>query len=168
MSNFDSLYERSLYLSPDQQDLLLAALSSGDKSSKMTKPDHHPNPRSDFSLQDSHPNTSSPQDNSFDNTRVSNQDLFESPLEEPLDLGQLGFGGSPFLDFDLDVDFDPNEDLIGDLLGPSPNGEDNEQREKRKSIDGNEEEESGKKRRETDDKTAKKPGRKPLTSEPTT
>ncbi|EGE77501.1 bZIP transcription factor AP-1/Yap1 [Blastomyces dermatitidis ER-3] len=168
MSNFDSLYERSLYLSPDQQDLLLAALSSGDKSSKMTKPDHRHNPQSDFNLQDSRPNTSSPQDNSFDNTGVSNQDLFESPPEEPLDLGQLGFDGSPFLGFDLDVDFDPNEDLIGDLPGPSPNGEDNEQREKRKSIDGNEEEESGKKRKETDDKTAKKPGRKPLTSEPTT
>ncbi|PGH08145.1 hypothetical protein GX51_01298 [Blastomyces parvus] len=168
MSNFDTLYERSLYLSPDQQDLLLAALSSGEKSSKMTKSDPLHNPKSDFNLQNSRPNSSSPQNNSFDNTGLSNQDLFESPPEEALDLGQLSYDGSPFLGFDLDVDFDPSDDMIGDLPGPSPNGEDNEQGEKRKSIDGNEGEESGKKRRETDDKTAKKPGRKPLTSEPTT
>lgn len=171
MSDFESLYQRSLYLSPDQQDLLLAALSSGDKSAKMAKTESRHNSQSEFSLQDSRPNSSSPQDNSFDNTGISNQDLFESPPEESLDSGQLGFDGSPFLDFDLDVDFDASgvEDLIGDLPGTSPNGDDSEQGEKRKSIDGNdEEEESGKKRKETDDKIAKKPGRKPLTSEPTT
>ncbi|OJD14632.1 hypothetical protein AJ78_05029 [Emergomyces pasteurianus Ep9510] len=173
MSDFDSLYQRSLYLSPDQQDLLIAALSSGDKSaiSKMAKTEARHNSRSESNLLDSRPNSSSPQANSFDNTLMSNQDLFESPPEESLDSAQLGFEGSPFLDFDLDVDFDASgvDDLIGDLPGTSPNGDDIEHREKRKSIDGNDEdEESGKKRRETDDKTAKKPGRKPLTSEPTT
>ncbi|KKZ63319.1 hypothetical protein EMCG_02320 [[Emmonsia] crescens] len=137
----------------------------------MAKTESRHNSQSEFSLLDSRPNSSSPQDNSFDNTGISNQDLFESPPEESLDSGQLGFDGSPFLDFDLDVDFDASgvEDLIGDLPGTSPNGDDSEQGGKRKSIDGNDdEEESGKKRKETDDKIAKKPGRKPLTSEPTT
>ncbi|KAG5300185.1 bZIP transcription factor [Histoplasma capsulatum G186AR] len=168
MSDFDSLYQRSLYLSPDQQDLLLAALASGDKTAKMANGQSQPNPPSEAQFPDSRPNSSSPQVNSFDNTGISNRDIFESPPDEPLDIAQLGFEGSPFLGFDLDVDFDPREDLIGDLPGPSPNGDDIEQGEKRKSIDGNEEAEGGKKRRETDDKMAKKPGRKPLTSEPTT
>ncbi|OAX78505.1 hypothetical protein ACJ72_07186 [Emergomyces africanus] len=171
MSDFESLYQRNLYLSPDQQDLLLAALSSGDKSAKMATTHPRHNSRSESNLLDSRPNSSSPQSNSYDNILVSNQDLFESPPEESLDSAQMGFEGSPFLDFDLDVDFDASgvDDLIGDLPGTSPNGDDIENREKRKSIDGNDEdEENDKKRRETDEKTAKKPGRKPLTSEPTT
>ncbi|ODH13137.1 hypothetical protein ACO22_07564 [Paracoccidioides brasiliensis] len=166
MSDFGSLYQRSLYLSPDQQDLLLAALSSTRKTIKVPKEASRHNSQSATKMLDSHPDSFSQQVTAT----TSAQDLFESPTEEPLDSGQLGFDGSPFLDFDFDVDFDSSGvgDLIGDLQGTSP-GDDAEPREKRKSIDGNDdEEENGKKRRETDDKTAKKPGRKPLTSEPTT
>jgi AP-1-like factor len=75
---------------------------------------------------------------------------------------------SPFLDFDLDPDFDllGNESLIGDLPDVD-SAHDESGREKRKSLDGHAEEESGKKRKENEDRPAKKPGRKPLTSEPT-
>ena len=83
----------------------------------------------------------------------------------------MGFGTdeSPFLDFDPDVDFDfqGTDQLIGDL----PEFENHESGDKRKSFDGDEDDSNnGKKRRESDDKdkSAKKPGRKPLTSEPTT
>lgn len=74
---------------------------------------------------------------------------------------------SPFLDFDPEADFgdesfdfDENARMIGDIPG--------ELHDKRKSIDGkDDDDEGGGKRREGEDKTAKKPGRKPLTSEPT-
>ncbi|KAJ5554749.1 bZIP transcription factor bZIP-1 [Penicillium sp. DV-2018c] len=78
----------------------------------------------------------------------------------------LGDDESPFLDFtpELDFDYPSSANLIGDLPGSSAY----DIGEKRKSLDGKsalEAEETGKKRRESE---AKKPGRKPLTSEPTT
>lgn len=161
MSEFDSLYQRNLYLSPDQQDLLVAALSSQNPASKpqksgsasISKPEPKPSPKMRSS------------------SRSSNGGLTESPSKETPGSGHLEFGNeeSPFLDFDLDVDFDANgmDDLIGDLPDSIANDE-TESREKRKSIDESEPDESGNKRRESEDRLAKKPGRKPLTSEPTT
>lgn len=82
--------------------------------------------------------------------------------------GNLEFSDdSPYLDFDPEADFgdetfdfDEDSRMIGDIPG--------ELHEKRKSMDGkDDDDEGGGKRREGDDKTAKKPGRKPLTSEPT-
>lgn len=88
-----------------------------------------------------------------------------------------------FLDFNADADFDfrDAENFFGDIPGsvaPEANSEEPEiaenspeSREKRKDlVDGKSEdnsEETGKKRKESDDKGARKPGRKPLTSEPT-
>lgn len=95
----------------------------------------------------------------------------ESPIQDIPGSGTLEVGpdDSPFLDFDLDEDYDLTGELIGDLPDPADLGEESESREKRKSIDGEPEElDNLKKRRESDgDKIAKKPGRKPLTSEPT-
>ncbi|PGH02237.1 hypothetical protein AJ79_07686 [Helicocarpus griseus UAMH5409] len=169
MSDFDSLYQRSLYLSPEQQDLLLAALSSADKSTKVSKNNFRGSPRVNYNMTDSLPKSTSPQ--VINETDTSPHGFLESPSEQALGPNQLDFDGSPFLDFDFDVDFDANGagEMIGDLAGTSSAGDEGETGEKRKSIDGkDDEEESGKRRRETDDKTAKKPGRKPLTSEPTT
>lgn len=83
--------------------------------------------------------------------------------------GKLEFSDdSPFLDFDPEADFgddtfdfDDDSRMIGDLPG--------DLHDKRKSVDGkDDDDEGGGKRREGEDKTtAKKPGRKPLTSEPT-
>ena len=88
--------------------------------------------------------------------------------------GQLdGFDGdtSPLLDFDLeDGNFDwDNSGMIGDLPA-LPNGDNGDHHDKRKkSIDDDDGDEAGGKRREAGEKTsARKPGRKPLTGEPTT
>ena len=86
---------------------------------------------------------------------------------------QLDFSNdeSPYLDFDFDGEADDvfdrefNEQMAGDI--PEPNA--HELHDKRKTIHGNENsDDGGGKRREADDKSNKKPGRKPLTSEPTT
>ncbi|KAI1737395.1 PAP1-domain-containing protein [Xylaria scruposa] len=101
---------------------------------------------------------------------------------------------SPFLDYDYDVgpdssfDFDFSNEgqlddqarMIGDLPGDSPDSSDgakdnskasspdNESSDKRSHPDDDDEEEgeNGAKRREGEGKVAKKPGRKPLTNEP--
>ncbi|KAI0429110.1 transcription factor PAP1-domain-containing protein [Xylaria sp. FL1042] len=102
---------------------------------------------------------------------------------------------SPFLDYDYDIgqdtsfDFDFGNDdqagtqarMIGDLPGSSPDGSDgakdntskgsspdNESSDKRShpDEDDDDEVESGAKRRESEGKVPKKPGRKPLTNEP--
>jgi len=77
---------------------------------------------------------------------------------------------SPFVDYldgDNGFDFDNADgDMIGSLPGDTPG----DSSEKRKSPDDgdDDDDEGGGKRREGEDKQAKKPGRKPLTSEPTT
>ncbi|KAI1608810.1 fungal AP-1-like factor [Exophiala viscosa] len=125
-----------LLLSPEQQDLLMAALNSNQSSTGQKTSSH-------------------------------GLDFTPSMSSAP-GSGNLNFSDeSPFLDFDPQVDFgdesfdfDENARMIGDIPGVL--------HDKRKSIDGkDDDDERGGKRREGEDKTAKKPGRKPLTSEPT-
>ena len=132
-----------LYLSPEQQDLLMVALNSNQS-----------------------PKQSSTQ-------KTTPQNLNFTPNMSAPGSGNLDFSDdSPFLDFDPDADFgddsydyDENSRMIGDIPDKSDS---QELHDKRKSIDGDDDEdEGGGKRREGNDKTAKKPGRKPLTSEPT-
>lgn len=160
MTDYNSLYQQGLYLSPDQQDLLLAALSSNNPPQKNHNQSPHPKAESDGTPK---------------HTPSGSVNLSPSAGNDPLgnQSGGLGYGDdeSPFLDFNPDVDFDfqGSESLIGDIPGSVPASEDYEPGDKRKDMDGkseNENEESGKKRRESDGQ-AKKPGRKPLTSEPT-
>ncbi|KAI9765445.1 MAG: DNA-binding transcription factor yap1 [Geoglossum simile] len=102
--------------------------------------------------------------------------LYDSPLQKTPASSEFGadLDTSPYLDYELDLDADGNYDLdvddqmIGSLPGaPTSDGEGGAS-EKRKLPEGeNEDDEGGGKRREGEDKTAKKPGRKPLTSEPT-
>lgn len=90
---------------------------------------------------------------------------------------------SPLLDFDYDFNnadssfdfsFDNGNDdsrMIGDLPGApstarSESASDQDSPDKRSHPD-DDEEENGAKRRESEDKVSKKPGRKPLTTEPT-
>jgi AP-1-like factor len=101
-------------------------------------------------------------------------DIYTSPIQQTPGSGQLSnFDESPsFLDYDLDdgnFDWDNSGDqLFGDLPGTEYN-EDGEHHDKRKAASGEDDEEEGSsKRREGNDKGAKKPGRKPLTGEPTT
>lgn len=95
-----------------------------------------------------------------------------------------GFQESPFLDIDYDFSGDASFDMsfgddsqakmIGDLPGSNASetsakaSSDNNDNEKRSHPDDdNEDEEGSAKRQETGDKAPKKPGRKPLTTEPT-
>lgn len=168
MTDFNSIYQQNLYLSPEQQNLLMAALNSNNHSQKQAENKSSKNrSRTQSSSNETTPSNS----NGFD---PASSTYFESPLlQDAPGSGQLGFGSdeSPFLDFDPDVDFDfqGTDELIGDL----PDFESPEPGDKRKSLGGEgDDASSGKKRRESDDKdkdkAAKKPGRKPLTSEPTT
>ncbi|PWY76997.1 putative transcriptional factor [Aspergillus heteromorphus CBS 117.55] len=158
MTDYNALYQHSLYLSPDQQDLLLAALSSNNPPQKQQNNTQPSGPKSD---PESTPGN------------ASSASFNMSPAFDPSQphSGGLGYGDddSPFLDFNPELDFDlqGSENLIGDL--PESLSEEPESGEKRKDMDEplDENEGSGKKRRESDDKAAKKPGRKPLTSEPT-
>ncbi|KAL4987648.1 transcription factor PAP1-domain-containing protein [Aspergillus falconensis] len=157
MADYNSLYQHGLYLSPDQQDLLLAALSSNNPPSKQKqnaqKPELGSNP------------STTPGQASLGSFNAS--PAFEGSHQ----FDSLNYDESPFLDFnpELEWDFPGSENLIGDLPG-SATSDDHEVGEKRKESNSNGEV-HGKKRRESDDKsddkTSKKPGRKPLTSEPT-
>lgn len=158
MGDYDQrLYDQGLYLSPDQQDLLLAALSSNIPANK--QPNRTPQIKTDHSPDHLVSNDlSAPPSGGYEQS--------QSRLNA---FGGFGDEESPFLDFDPNVDFEfpGSADLIGDLPGTVP-GQDYDIGEKRKSMDGKVEaegEDTGKKRRESE---AKKPGRKPLTSEPTT
>jgi AP-1-like factor len=102
--------------------------------------------------------------------------LTESPLEAP-GSGTLGFEESPFIDYDYEFDADGSFDydfsngsqgqMIGNLPGTSSDGDaDGHDKRSHPDEDGDDEEGGGK-RREGDEKASKKPGRKPLTSEPT-
>lgn len=142
-----------LHLSPDQQHLLLAALNSNKPSNTVLttqgtrKQDHN---------------------NHFQSFTSTDMSDFTAPGSGHLDFSD----DSPYLDFGLDGEVDDSFDydeagrMIGDLPEESPLSD---LHDKRKSIDGRDEDDEGnRKRREGDDKMAKKPGRKPLTSEPTT
>lgn len=147
------------YLDHNQQDLLLAALNSQANGRQNT----HGNSNFDTIKQESESNTQ-PAMNS-----VSDDGLFMSPAQAHLD--NIGNDFTPDLDY-LDNDFDfENADLGGEMIGSLPGGVDSngvEQHEKRKNPDEDDDEEEGDAKRQEGEKGSKKPGRKPLTSEPTT
>jgi AP-1-like factor len=164
MSSSNAQYNRDLYLSPNQQDLLLAALSSNNP-----QPSGLPNnPQVGQSRNSA--NSRSPQVGQQNN--MGNGQLFDSPIQQTPGSGNFLEENSPFLDYeDADGSFDfdfSGAQMIGDLPDGSNGSEEGDLHDKRKSIDGKtDDDEGGGKRRESDDKSAKKPGRKPLTSEPT-
>lgn len=101
----------------------------------------------------------------------------ESPVQAPGSGTLNGFEESPFIDYDYEFDGadgfdyefanDSQGQMIGKLPGTSSDG-DAETHDKRSHPDDDgDEDEGGGKRREGDEKSSKKPGRKPLTSEPT-
>lgn len=160
-------YGPDLTLTPHQEDLLRTALSSNnpiESSSQISRNGTSGTTRSN----------SDPKQLQRTNDHMANgPNMFTSPLQETPGSGQLGsFDESPFLDYELDdgnFDWDNSTDqLFGDLPGTESHV-DGEHHDKRKaSMDDEDDEEGTSKRREGDDKSAKKPGRKPLTGEPTT
>ncbi|KAH7384590.1 transcription factor PAP1-domain-containing protein [Pyrenochaeta sp. MPI-SDFR-AT-0127] len=151
------------YLDATQQDLLLAALASNNQNSSDIFSAGLNDNRSMSNAQYPYP---------IDSLDPA---YFTSPQQSTPANGFNGVGieESPFVDLlegDGSFDFD-NADgdvMIGALPGDTPG----DSHEKRKSPgdddDDDDEDEGGGKRREGEDKQAKKPGRKPLTSEPTT
>ncbi|KAI9840455.1 MAG: DNA-binding transcription factor yap1 [Sclerophora amabilis] len=164
------------YLSPDQRDLLLAALSSN-KAEPNSASATNPQTGQGAPLNNERPGLSNgrPSSQIYGNLSAhknmsqytSSPVQYDTPAKSHNSNPVLE---SPFLDYDLDLDFDESFDsengtMIGNLPDGSPD-EEHDLHDKRKSIDG-EDDEGGGKRREGDDKVARKPGRKPLTSEPT-
>jgi len=159
-----------LSLTPSQEGLLRTALSSNAAQG------HHQK-HSDGSL--NHENSFTGAEQSDDGAMANGSDMYTSPTQKTPGSGGLGsFDESPFLDNydnldDGNFDWDNNgEELFGDLPGTEFN-EFGDHHDKRKaSTDEDGDEEGSSKRREGDDKavkkTAQKPGRKPLTGEPTT
>ena len=174
-TNNDTTYDPDLYLSPDQQDLLLAALSSNNPDSSNASimfPGRGPISRS-TSAQIKHNPQAHSKPHTMSTHILSNGQYASSvPTPGSGGLGAVGLDDSPFLDFDLEdgsFDWDNSGDqLIGNIPGTSSNGDEPDLHDKRKSPgDDIDDEDGGGKRREGDDKSSKKPGRKPLTSEPT-
>jgi AP-1-like factor len=101
----------------------------------------------------------------------------ESPVQAPGSGTSNGFEDSPFIDYDYEFDADGGFDydfandsqgqMIGNLPGSSSDGDADTHDKRSHPDDDGDDEEGGGKRREGDEKSSKKPGRKPLTSEPT-
>jgi AP-1-like transcription factor len=160
-------FDPNTYLSPDQQDLLLAALSTSDSTRNSFPPSQGSRMLPDASKaqpQRSPANSSSSNINSRND--LSFVDGFgDYPLDDPT--------FEDFLDGDIDDSFDVNDfgDQSFNGLPQDIHPADTEKdiHDKRKNPVHDEDEIDGEhKRRESEDKASKKPGRKPLTSEPTT
>ena len=157
----DKFFESSLYLNPNEQDLLVTALNSNKTATSGTMPGNG--------------TKGTPKRGDTTNSQKSQV----SPGQVAPGSGSLhdmSFDNSPFLDYELDdgnFDWDINGEMVGALPGNdkedsgSPEA-DGEGGDKRKSPEDENDEDGGGKRREGEDKNSKKPGRKPLTSEPTT
>lgn len=163
------------YLSTTQQDLLLAALASNNynKSDAVSHSNAIKRSDSDSNLDGQFVPPTYVDGGLFDTTSKS--------IQQPADFGNFDFDDtSPYIDYldgDTTLNFSSNdlggEDMFGSVPGPrteSSESDKGDKPDKRKSPDeaADEDEDGDPKRREGDDKTAKKPGRKPLTSEPTT
>jgi AP-1-like factor len=161
------------YLSSNQQDLLVAALNSQSNNADTSRSTAGRGP---VMIKRS---ASDPDNNLLTMSSNANQ-LFMSPQDA---AGLDNFDYTPELDYlDGDSGFDfENADLGGEMIGALPGRSDSSDgvyatagdgHEKRKSRDEYGETEEGDfKRQETQEgekSGAKKPGRKPLTSEPTT
>lgn len=176
----DEIFNPDLYLSQDQQDLLAAAFASNNPGPRTGNilyktptgfvQGNAPPSRAQVGLsQQYRPSPAIPQ---LQASTIPQQ--ISPETTSPLD--DLGLGGSPALDFGLDLNFDDfggtkKEDQLATGESHADLGateHDDDIHDKRKNPDGIKvEDDGGNKRREGDDKTAKKPGRKPLTSEPT-
>ncbi|KAK4128455.1 PAP1-domain-containing protein [Parathielavia appendiculata] len=140
---------QGLVLTPQQQSLLFAALNSN-------RPNNSPS-NAGFNMSPLTYNGSPVQ-------RTDGLSTFNSSPDLDYDYDYAG----PDSSFDFPFDDANQPKMIGDLPGaqraPKSTSPDSESPEKRSHPDDGES--SGAKRRESEEKVAKKPGRKPLTTEP--
>ena len=168
MAGIDSHF--TPYLTSNQQDLLRAALASNRPSFDNTR---EPSSHTKQALSAPKQPAQMLQTNSDGNMFASPQQLLGSGS-----LGTFDIDNTPFLDsLDGDNSFDfesgqvDGQDMFGSIPDSAANAADSpEKHMKRKnsSDQDDEDEDPDSKRREGDDKIAKKPGRKPITTEPTT
>ena len=176
MVSEDATINPSLYLSPNEQDLLVTALNSNKPPNTQARQSNPSLPMTSNQHNGSRPAFSPVQHGSLDGLGRNGSGSFTSPVQKTPGSGNLGIGldESPFQDYDIDdgnFDWDQNGDqMFGGLPGVSGDDDDTEHHDKRRHSEeqDDEDEEGGGKRREGDEKGSKKPGRKPLTSEPTT
>ena len=150
------------YLSPNQQDLLVAALNS--QAAKKT--------RAKAALGNTGLEITTSDASQPHSTTMSGSAVFQSPAN--MDGFNPDFTPDlDYLDGDGSFDFD-NADLGGEMIGgiPGLDADGNpEQHDKRKNSDEDGSPEEGDAKRQEvgeGEKGSKKPGRKPLTNEPTT
>ncbi len=102
---------------------------------------------------------------------MNDTDDYRSPDEDGPVSG-LDAVTSPLVDFDLEdgnFDWDNSGGLFGDLPNLlTDDGTEHHDKRKKSTDEDDEEEEGSGKRRESDERAARKPGRKPITGEPTT
>lgn len=105
------------------------------------------------------------------NIMMNDTDIYRSPDEDGPFSG-VDTVTSPLVDFDLEdgnFDWDNSRDLFGDLPNlATDDGTEHHDKRKKSTDEDDEEEEGNGKRREGDERAARKPGRKPITGEPTT
>ncbi len=169
----ETIFGPDLALTPDQQQLLRTVLSSNRPPNPATR--QYPTPGSSPKKPHNSRSNSNLKQNQNSSPSNPNSKMFDSPVQETPDSGNLGSAGfdeSPFLEFEDDgnFDWDTNGDMMFGSLPGEENQDENEQHPKRKNSEDDEEDGEGdNKRHEGNDKSVKKPGRKPLnSSEPTT
>ena len=164
----ESTFNPDTSLNAEQQALLRSALASNKPPVNSISNQSKPSSASPSSMANGKPNgNASAADNSIDPARA-----YPSPddLQQPLKSGRFDEG--PLLDFGFDdgsFDWENNDDSLD--FGNNTHLEDDhpEHDEKRKHPDSEEDDQEGShKRLESEDKASKKPGRKPITGEPTT
>lgn len=176
MSTTNDQFDAQYNLDQNQQGLLLAALNSNN-------PSRHNTPKTTLQHNFNHSATGTSQDMSqqFDFEGMDSTLFMNGQSSMPMGNFETSLGESPHLDFleNNDPNYEGNFDFDlsgtdGQMIGALPGSEDGSQdiHDKRKMSedddDDEDEHENGAKRQETGEgKTAKKPGRKPLTSEPT-
>ncbi|QDS71972.1 hypothetical protein FKW77_001313 [Venturia effusa] len=176
MTSTNDQFNAQYNLDQTQQGLLLAALNSNNPSRNNT-----PKTALQHNFNQPAPRRSQDMSQQFNFEGVNPTLFMDGQSSLPLGNFETPLGESPYLDFldsgdpnyDGNYDFDfPETD--GQMIGAMPGYEDGSQdiHDKRKMSedddDDDDEHENGSKRQETGEgKTAKKPGRKPLTSEPT-
>jgi AP-1-like transcription factor len=151
-------------LSHNQQDLLVAALASNLPTSMQKA-----SPGRVVNTQEKDNDISVKQNGYQSNTK----DYSNQPAQNTFPVDQLlEADDSPYLGFDLDADgddqydFENNGQMLDDFAGDI--NDVNDLHEKRKSLDDEENDDEGGGKRREGEGGSKKPGRKPLTAEPTT
>ena len=146
------------YLSPQQQQVLLQALASGQSTQNKEAP-RPPTSNGAFSMSPTSLHASPEQQNAM---------FSDIPGSSYLDGYDVDFGADSSFDFDVSNMSNPiPDDGNASMNSDTAENESSEKRARDEEEDASNSTSNDAKRRENGEKVPKKPGRKPLTSEPT-